>query len=175
MTPSPDAKPDRVCVGAIAGSFGVAGEVRLKSFCTDPEAIASYGPLWTEDGSTSFTVKLTRANVSGGLGVRLSGVMTKEQADALKGTSLYADRDRLPSLPDDEFYHADLIGMQAFDTGGVLLGTVRAVHNHGAGDMLEIFGPGMKVTLLVPFTMAVVPTVDIKAGRIVVDPPEGLD
>jgi 16S rRNA processing protein RimM len=108
-------------------------------------------------------------------GVRLSGVLTKEQADALKGTSLYADRDRLPSLPDDEFYHADLIGMQAFDTGGVLVGTVRAVHNHGAGDMLEIFGPGLKVTLLIPFTMAVVPTVDIKAGKIVVDPPEGLD
>lgn len=167
-------QPDRICVGAIAGSFGVQGEVRLKSFCAVPEAIATYGPLWTEDGSRSFTVKLTRP-VSGGLGARLSGVATKEQADALKGVSLFADRDRLPSLPDDEFYHADLIGLQAFDTGGVLVGTVRAVHNHGAGDMLEIFGPGMKVTLLIPFTMAVVPTVDIKAGKIVVDPPEGLD
>ena len=172
MTPTPPAKPDRVCVGAIAGSFGVAGEVRLKSFCSDPEAIASYGPLWTEDGSKSFTVKLTRANVSGGLGVRLSGVMTKEQADALKGVQLFADRDRLPSLPDDEFYHADLIGLTAQETGGVTLGTVRAVHNHGAGDLLEILGPGMKTALLVPFTLAVVPTVDLAAGRIVVDMPE---
>jgi 16S rRNA processing protein RimM len=165
-------RPDRLCVGAIAGSFGVQGEVRLKSFCADPEAIAGYGPLWTEDGARSFTVKLTRANVSGGLGVRLSGVLTKEQADALKGTQLYVDRDRLPSLPDDEFYHADLIGLTAQDTGGVVLGTVRAVHNHGAGDLLEILGPGMKSALLVPFTLAVVPTVDLAAGRIVVDLPE---
>lgn len=165
-------RPDRVCVGAIAGSFGVQGEVRLKSFCADPEAVASYGPLWTEDGSRSFTVKLTRASVSGGLGARLSGVATKEQADALKGTQLYADRDRLPALPDDEFYHADLIGLAAQDTGGVALGTVRAVHNHGAGDMLEILGPGMKTPMLVPFTLAMVPTVDLAAGRIVVDMPE---
>jgi len=165
-------RPDRLCVGAIAGSFGVQGEVRLKSFCADPEAIAGYGPLWTEDGARSFTVKLTRANVSGGLGVRLSGVLTKEQADALKGTQLFVDRARLPSLPDDEFYHADLIGLTAQDTGGVVLGTVRAVHNHGAGDLLEILGPGMKSALLVPFTLAVVPTVDLAAGRIVVDLPE---
>ena len=168
-------KPDRVCVGAIAGAFGVQGEVRLKSFCADPEAIADYGPLWTEDGTRSFTVKLTRASVSGGVGARLSGVATKEQADALKGVQLFADRDRLPSLPDDEFYHADLIGLTAQDTGGVTLGTVRAVHNHGAGDMLEILGPGMKSALLVPFTLAVVPTVDLAARRIVVDMPEGLE
>lgn len=169
------AKTDRVCVGAIAGSFGVQGEVRLKSFCSDPEAIGAYGPLFTEDGSRSFTVKLTRANVSGGLGARLSGVTTKEQADALKGTSLYADREKLPSLPDDEFYHADLIGMEVRDTGGVLVGNVRAVHNHGAGDLLEVFGPGLKTTLMIPFTLAVVPTVDLAARRIVIDMPEGLD
>ena len=168
-------QPDRICVGAIAGSFGVQGEVRLKSFCADPEAIAAYGPLWTEDGTRSFTVKLTRASVSGGVGARLSGVATKEQADALKGVQLFADRDRLPSLPDDEFYHADLIGLTAQDTGGATLGTVQAVHNHGAGDMLEILGPGMKSALLVPFTLAVVPTVDLAAGRIVVDMPEGLE
>lgn len=168
------APSDRICVGAIAGSFGVMGEVRLKSFCADPEAMADYGPLWTEDGSRSFTVKLTRA-VSGGLGGRLSGVTTKEQADALKGVSLYADRDRLPSLPDDEFYHADLIGLTVQDSGGTEIGTVRAVHNHGAGDLLEILGPGMKSALLLPFTLAVVPTVDLKAGKVIVDLPEGLD
>jgi 16S rRNA processing protein RimM len=168
-------RPDRICVGAIAGSFGVQGEVRLKSFCAAPEAIADYGPLWTEDGARSFTVKLTRAAVSGGLGARLSGVATKEQADALKGTQLFADRDRLPSLPDDEFYHADLIGLTAQDAGGAILGTVRAVHNHGAGDLLEIFGPGQKTALLVPFTRAAVPTVDLAAGRIVVDLPEDVE
>ena len=165
---------DRICVGAFAGSFGVAGEVRLKSFCAEPEAIASYGPLFTEDGAHSYNVTLTRP-VAGGLGARVSGVMTKEQADALKGISLYADRARLPKLPDGEFYHSDLIGLEARDTGGVLLGRVSAVHNHGAGDLLEIAGDGLKQALLVPFTLAVVPTVDLALGRIVVDPPEGLD
>lgn len=166
--------PDHICVGAIAGSFGVQGEVRLKSFCSDPEAIASYGPLYGEDGKTTYKVKLTRP-VAGGLGARISGVDTKEQADALKGVSLFADRDRLPSLPDDEFYHTDLIGLTAQDTGGAVIGTVRAVHNHGAGDLLEILGPGMKSALLLPFTLAAVPTVDLAAGKIVVDLPEGLE
>lgn len=166
---------DRVCVGAIAGSFGVQGEVRLKSFCSDPLAIADYGPLWTEDGSRSFDVRLTRLNVSGGVGVRLSGVVTKEQADALKGVQLYADRDRLPSLPDDEFYHADLIGLTVQDTGGAVVGTIRAIYNHGAGDILEIFAPGRKSALLLPFTLANVPTVDLAAGKVVADLPEGLE
>ncbi|EEW26143.1 ribosome maturation factor RimM [Rhodobacter ferrooxidans] len=165
---------DRICVGAIAGSFGVKGEVRLKSFCSDPEAIAGYGPLFTEDGTRQFSVKLTRP-VAGGLGARLSGVATKEEADALRGTSLYVDKTRLPKLPDDEFYHADLIGMEVRDTGGVLLGRVQAVHNHGAGDLLEIAGAGLKEPILLPFTLAVVPTVDLVAGRIVVDLPEVLD
>ena len=167
-------KPDRICVGAFAGSFGVSGEVRLKSFCAEPEAIADYGPLFTEDGKQSFTVKLTRP-VAGGLGARVTGIATKEQADALKGVSLFVDRSALPNLPDDEFYHSDLIGMDASDTGGVLLGKVTAVHNHGAGDLLEITGSGRKQALLVPFTLAVVPMVDLTAGRIVIDMPDGLD
>ncbi len=165
---------DRICVGALAGSYGVAGEVRLKSFCAEPEAIASYGALYTEDGTRSFTITLTRV-VAGGLGARVSGVATKEQADALKGISLYADRTRLPRLPDDEFYHADLIGLEARDPGGVVIGTVTAVHNHGAGDLLEINGKGRKSALLLPFTLAIVPMVDLKARCIIVDAPEGLD
>lgn len=160
---------DKICVGAIGGAFGVRGEVRLKSFCARAEDIATYGPLATEDGKRSFAVKLTRP-VNGGLGARLTGVDTKEQADALKGTTLWADRAALPSLPDDEFYHADLIGLEVVDTGGVSLGRVRAVHDHGAGDILEVLGPSG--VLLVPFTRAAVPTVDLTAGRIVADPPE---
>ena len=160
---------DRVCVGAIAGAFGVRGEVRLKSFCTVPEDIAAYGPLTTEDGGRSFVVRLTRP-VTGGLGARLSGVETREQAEALRGTTLWAPRAALPSLPDDEFYHADLIGLPVFDPGGAPLGTVRAIFDHGAGDIVEVAGPGG--TLLLPFTRAVVPTVDLAAGRIVADPPE---
>jgi len=170
------ANPDldnRLCVGAISGSFGVKGEVRLKSFCAEPTAIAEYGPLFTEDGKRSFKITLTRP-VAGGLGARLTGVETKEEADALRGTSLYVGRDKLPNLPDDEFYHADLIGLEARDTGGVLLGTVTAVHNHGAGDLLEIGGGG-KPSVLLLFTLATVPTVDLTAGRIVINMPEGLD
>jgi len=163
---------DRICVGAIAGAFGVQGEVRLKSFCTEPTDIASYGPLYDEAGTRRFSVKLTRP-ISGGLGARIAGVTTKEEADALKGTQLYAARDRLPRLPDDEFYHADLIGLEVRDTGGAVLGRVRAVQNHGAGDILEVAGP--KGEMLIPFTLAAVPTVDIAAGRIVADLPEGLD
>ncbi|WP_430465199.1 ribosome maturation factor RimM [Tabrizicola sp.] len=165
---------ERICVGAITGAFGVAGEVRLKSFCAEPAAIADYGPLFTKDGSRSFVVKLTRP-VAGGLGARITGVKTKEEADALRGTELYVDRARLPSLPDDEFYHSDLIGLQVLDTGGVDQGRVVAVHNHGAGDILEIAGPARKSALMLPFTLAAVPTVDLAAGRVIVDLPEGLD
>jgi 16S rRNA processing protein RimM len=170
---SPMTAKDRICIGTISGAFGVAGEVRLKSFCAEPEAIAAYGPLYTQDGNHSFAVKLTRP-VAGGLGARLSGVATKEQADALRGTNLYVDRSVLPSLPDDEYYHTDLIGLQVRDTGGALLGTVHAVLNHGAGDMLEVTGQGRKQPLLIPFTLAIVPTVDLGLGRIVADLPEGL-
>jgi len=160
---------DKTCVGAIAGAFGVRGEVRLKSFCTTAEDIATYGTLTTEDGTRRFAVTLTRP-VNGGLGARLSGVETKEQADALRGVTLWADRAALPALGDDEFYHADLIGLEVVDTGGASLGRVRAINDHGAGDILEIHG--QSGTLLVPFTRAAVPTVDLSAGRIVADPPE---
>ena len=163
---------ERICVGVLAGSFGVAGEVRLKSFCAEPEAIAGYGPLFSEDGAQSFVVTLTRP-VAGGLGARIPGIQTREQAEALKGISLFVDRARLPNLPDDEFYHSDLIGLEVRDTGGLLLGQVIAVHNHGAGDLLEVGGPERKA-LLLPFTLAVVPTVDLAAGRVVVDLPDGL-
>jgi len=165
---------DRICIGAIAGSFGVAGEVRLKSFCTDPADIAAYGPLFTEDGSRSFTIRLTRT-VTGGVGARLGGVATKEEADALRGTSLFVDRAKLPSLPDDEFYHADLIGLEVRDPGGVRLGIIRAVHNHGAGDLLEIDMPGRKTAMLLPFTRAFVPAVDLKGACVIADIPEGLE
>ncbi len=165
--------PGLICVGAIAGAFGVHGEVRLKSFCAEPAAIGDYGPLSTEDGSRSFTVKVTRA-VSGGFAARLSGVATREAAEALKGARLYVDRERLSALPDDEFYHADLIGLEVVDPGGRALGRVRAVHDHGAGDILEITRPGA-APLLLPFTRALVPTVDLAAGRVIADPPPETD
>jgi 16S rRNA processing protein RimM len=163
----------RVCVGAIAGAFGVRGEVRLKSFCAEPEAIAAYGPLTTEDGARHFEVTLMQP-VKAGFAARLSGVSSKEAADALRGTRLYADRAALPPPEEGEYYHADLIGLEVRDTGGHLLGHVRAIHDHGAGDLLEVHGPGLKQTVLLPFTHDAVPTIDIAGGKIVADPPEGL-
>ena len=158
---------DKICIGAIAGAFGVHGEVRLKSFTAEAADIASYGPLSTEDGSRQFTIALTRP-VTGGLGARLTGIATREEAEALKGVTLWAPRSALPSLPDDEFYHADLIGMEVFDTGGRPLGRVKAIFDHGAGDILEI---AATPPLLLPFTREIVPTVDLAAGRIIADPP----
>jgi 16S rRNA processing protein RimM len=163
--------PDLICIGAIAGAFGVSGEVRIKSFCSEPTDIASYGPLLSEDGSREYHITLTRP-VAGGLGARINGISTKEQADALRGTSLFVPHDRLPNLPDDEFYHADLIGLAAHDTGGALVGKVTAVYNHGAGDILEISPTGHKSALLLPFTTAIVPNVDLAAGRVVVNLPD---
>lgn len=164
---------EMICVGSIGGAFGVSGEVRLKSYCAEPSDIADYAPLSTEDGARTFSVTLTRP-INNGFAARLGGVATKEQADALKGVRLFVARDRLPDLPDDEYYHSDLIGLTVLDTGGTVLGKVKAVLNHGADDLLEVMGPGLKQSILLPFTLAVVPTVDLESGRIIADPPEGL-
>jgi 16S rRNA processing protein RimM len=162
---------DRICIGAIAGAFGITGEVRLKSFCSTPSDIAAYGPLWSEDGKRQFRITLTKP-VAGGFGARIADVSTRDEAEALRGVSLFVDRTKLPSLPEDEFYHADLIGLAAVDTGGELLGKVTALHNHGAGDIIEISAIRHKSALLLPFTKAIVPNVDLAAGRIIVDLPE---
>lgn len=163
----------RICVGAIAGAFGVTGEARVKSFCAEPAAIGDYGPLWSEDGKRQFTLRLTQP-IKGGFVARIAGISSKEAADALRGMRLFADRAALPDLPDDEYYHSDLIGLEVRDTGGAVLGKVRAVLNHGAGDLLEVAGPWLGEPVLLPFTQEAVPTVDLAARRIVADPPEGL-
>ena len=164
---------DQVTVGSIGGAFGVNGEVRLKSFCAEPEAIVDYVPLYTTTGIAINQIILT-GRTKAGFTAKLDAVLTKEQADELKGVEIYADRSAMPSLPDDEFYYADLIGLDVFDTGGEAMGTVKNVMDHGAGDLLEILVPGAADTLLLPFTKANVPTVDLTSGRIIVDPPEGL-
>ena len=121
----------------------------------------------------AIAIRLTRP-VKGGFAARLSGVMTKEAADTLRGTRLYAPRDRLPELPDDEYYHTDLIGLAVMDTGGAELGRVKAVLNHGASDLLEINVKGRNQPVLLPFTQTNVPTVDLAGKRLIADPPEGL-
>lgn len=160
-----------ICVGAIMGAFGTRGEVRLKSFCAEPADIGTYGTLVSEDGSRSFEVTIDRP-VKGGFAARIKGVRYRDEAEALRGTRLFVARAALPSLPDDEFYHSDLIGLTVVDTGGAEIGRVKAVQDYGAGDILEIQRRGGKDVLL-PFTAEVVPTVDLAAGRLVVDLPEG--
>ena len=164
-----DRVADRIVVGRLAGAFGVRGEVRLKSFCEDPAAIAGYAPLYAPDGRAFPSLRLT-GQAAGALTARLDGVGTREEAEALRGTDLLADRDRLPPPAEDEFYHADLVGLPVLDGAGAALGSVRAVLNHGAGDILEVAGPGG--TLLIPFTLRAVPVVDIPGRRIVADPPD---
>ncbi|WP_299286553.1 ribosome maturation factor RimM [uncultured Tateyamaria sp.] len=163
----------RICVGAISGAYGVQGEVRIKSFCAQPDDIESYSPLTTEDGARSFALALIRP-MKNGFVARIADVATKEQADALKGVQLFAARDQLPNLPDDEYYYTDLVGIEVFDTGGTSLGHVKSVQNHGAADLLEIHRADATATVLLPFTQAAVPTVDLASRRIIADPPEGL-
>ncbi len=163
---------DKVCVAAVVGAYGVRGEVRLKSFTAEPAALADYSPLTDETGRVYDVV--LGAPIKDGFSARLSNVSSKEAADALRGTRLYVPRDRLPSLPDDEFYHADLVGLEVVDTGGARIGRVRAVHDHGAGDLLEIAPEAGSGTFLLPFTQATVPTVNLASGRLVADLPEGL-
>ena len=154
-----------VCVGEIAGAFGVRGEVRLKSFCERPEAIADYSPLASGDGREFRLTEVRSA--ARGVAARIEGVGTRDEAQALKGVMLYAKRSRFAETEDDEFYRADLIGAAAYGLSGKLIGTVSAVHCHGAGDILEIADDDG--SRLVPFTRDAVPDVVMAESRIVVD------
>jgi 16S rRNA processing protein RimM len=162
----------RVCLGQIGAPHGVRGEVRLHSFTADPAAITSYGPLETEDGRV-FKIETMRP-AKDHFVARISGVADRSAAELLKNIKLYVPRERLPE-PDepDEFYHADLIGLSVHDRSGQKLGTVVAVHNFGAGDLIEVIPEAGGKTELLPFDETHVPIVDIAAGRIVVVPPAG--
>ena len=162
-----------ICVGAIAGAFGVKGEVRLKSFTSIPEAIADYAPLLTEEGEKEFDVVIT-GEIKNGLSARMSGVISKEEADKLKGTRLFVPRERLPELLEDEYYYTDLIGLIVQNLEGSNIGRIKSVLNHGASDLLEIGNKRDNKTILVPFTREIVPKVDIKNSLVVIDPPKGL-
>jgi 16S rRNA processing protein RimM len=150
----------------------VRGAVKLKSFAQEPADIARYGPLEDESGAARFTVRLIGA-AKGALLAELSGVADRDRAEALRGARLYLPREKLPPPPADEYYHADLIGLVALLGDGARIGEVRAVHDFGAGDALEIVRPEGQ-PIMVPFTRAAVPVIDVAAGHIVLDPPEGL-
>lgn len=164
-----DEKAKRVCLGVIAGAHGVRGLVRIKSFTEAPEDIAAYGPLGDEAGRRRFEIAV-KGESKGAVLAAIAGVDNRDAAEALKGTRLYVDRAALPPPEEEEYYHADLIGLVAETRGGERLGRVVAVHNFGAGDILAIEHPD-GAELLLPFTKAVVPEVDLAGGRLVVEPP----
>lgn len=160
----------RVLLGHIADAQGIKGEVVVHSHTQVPEDIATYGALTDAAGVRRFDMKALRVT-SRGVVCRIAGVTDRNQAEALRGTELYIDRDQLPEPAEEEFYHADLIGLTAEDAQGARIGTVVAIQNFGADDLVEVRLEGKPGTELFPFTRACVPTIDIAAGRLVIVPP----
>jgi 16S rRNA processing protein RimM len=170
-TPStPAAK--RLCLGIVTGPHGVRGAVRIKSFTEDPAAIGDYGPVSDAAGTRQFALKV-RGLSKGVVLAELDGIADRDAAVALRGLHLYVDRERLPPAEADEFYHADLLGLEVVLADGKPLGRVAGLYDFGAGQSLEITGVAGEA-ILVPFTKAVVPVVDLAAGRLVIEPPDGL-
>jgi len=163
----------RICLGVITGAHGVKGRVRLKSFTAEPQAIASYGPLSDEHGAQRFVLTVT-GEAKSVLLAQIEGVDDRDAAEALRGTRLFVERAALPPPEAEEFYQADLVGLEAVLRDGRKLGRVTAVHDFGAGASLEIEESGGKIVIL-PFTTAAVPEIDIAAGHVIVAPPKGLD
>src|SRR6266481_4849944 len=158
-----------ICVARIGAPHGVRGAVKLRTFTEDPFAVKEYGPLTTKDGARQFEVTHVR-EARDHLVATLKGIATREDAERLNGIELYIAREKLPATDDDEYYHADLIGLTAVNAANEPLGRVVAIHNFGAGNIIEI-APSHGPTMLLPFTNAVVPTVDLAGGRVVIDLP----
>lgn len=165
--------PAPICVARIGAAHGVRGAVKLWTFTEDPLAVKRYGPLMTGDGTRQFEVTHVR-EAKGHLVATLKGIATRDEAERLNGLELYIPREKLPTTGADEYYHADLIGLAAVTTADAPLGRVVAIHNFGAGDIVEI-APPQGATMLLPFTNAVVPTVDLAGGRMVIELPEEID
>ncbi|HEY3893479.1 MAG TPA: ribosome maturation factor RimM [Bradyrhizobium sp.] len=165
--------PSRICVARIGAAHGVRGQVKLWTFTEDPLAVKRYGPLASEDGARQFEVTHAR-EAKGHLIATLKGIATRDEAERLNGVELYVARERLPATASDEYYHADLIGLAAVNGAGDPLGRVVAIHNFGAGDIIEI-APTHGTTLLLAFTNAVVPSVDLAGGRVTIELPAEID
>ena len=160
----------QICIARIGAAHGVRGAVKLWTFTDDPLAVLHYGPLATKDGRRSFEVAQAR-EAKGHLVATLKGVATREDAERLNGIELYIAREKFPVAGEDEYYHADLIGLAAVNAANEPLGRVIAIHNFGAGDIIEIAPPEGATTMLLPFTNAVVPSVDLAEGRVVIELP----
>jgi 16S rRNA processing protein RimM len=165
--------PSQICVARIGAAHGVRGAVKLWTFTEDPLAVKHYGPLSTKDGVRQFEVTHVR-EAKDHLVATLKGIATREDAERLNGIELYIARDKLPETGEDEYYHADLIGLAAVNAANEAIGRVIAIHNFGAGDIIEI-APASGPTLLLPFTNAVVPTVDLANRRVVIELPEVIE
>ncbi|MFW5661648.1 MAG: ribosome maturation factor RimM [Oceanicaulis sp.] len=162
-------KRELVVIGAIAGAHGVKGEARIKAF-GDAGAVCTYGAFLDETGAVLLTPVRARPGPNGLVVASFKERRSREEIQAMKSTKLYVPRDSLPELEEDEFYYADLVGLPVEDLEGAALGKVKAIQDYGAGDILEVAGPGG--TLLIPFTREAVPHVDVKTGKLVADPPE---
>lgn len=165
-------KPERVCLGAFAGVHGVRGLLRVKPFTDAGEDIAAYGPVEDEAGKRNFRLTI-KGRAKDMMLVQVDGITDRDQAQALKGIAFYVPRERLPEVEDDEFYHADLVGLTVELVDGTPLGRIKSMQDFGAGDLVEVEVSGGE-TVLLPFDATSVPEVDIAGGRMVVDPPVGL-
>lgn len=161
----------RVCLGAFAGAHGVRGLVRIKPFTEVPEDVAAYGPLSDEAGTRTFRITVTGTG-KGSVVARVEGIADRDAAEALKGQRLYVEHAALPPPEDeDTFYHTDLIGLRAETPEGTAMGKVIAVQDYGSGPLLEVWAEGHQ-SVFYAFTRAVVPLVDVAAGRLVIEAPE---
>ncbi len=159
--------PTKICLGAIVGVHGIRGEVKVKSFTEDENNLTSYGSLSNLEGSRKFELKIV-GHSKDLLRVKIKGVDDRNTAETLIGTGLYVERSLLPQLPDEEYYHSDLIGLMALNAKGEKVGVVNALYNFGAGDIIELKTVDGRLEML-PFTMAYVPTVNLKDGFIIVE------
>jgi 16S rRNA processing protein RimM len=168
-------KTSLILMGTIGAAHGIKGEVRITSHTQDPGAIAGYGPLLTDRPGLTITIEAARLQKNV-LIARLAGIRDRDAVEKLNGVSLFVERERLPDHDDeDDFYHADLIGLDARLDTGVSIGRVIALHNHGAGDLIEIQDELKGDTFLFPFTKAEVPTVRIADGYLIISPPLDAD
>lgn len=167
-------KGSRVLLGRIAAPHGIRGDVVIESYTAEPADIAAYGALESEDGARRLEVSVVRVTPKGVI-AHIAGIDDRTSAEAFKGLALYVDRARLPETGEEEFYRTDLIGLSAEDGAGRALGTVIAVENYGAGDILELRLQDSSKTELIPFTEAFVPVVDIAGGRMVVVLPAAVE
>ena len=156
-------KDGLICLGAFAGAHGVHGDVRVKSFTEDPKDIAAYGELTTQDRTRTFTLRVKRILKGDFVLAAAPEITSREDAEALKGTKLFVVRAHFPEPDDDEFYVEDLVGLRAVDENGAQLGLVKAVHNFGGGDIIELsLETDESSAVMIAFTKANVPEIDMK-------------